>query len=76
MKTTYNFDGKDIFLRTGERLSRVYPAPMMGVYCADMNRGPGRVGIETAVLIHDDFGSLVDGFDGAHQRAHFRKALH
>lgn len=56
---------------------RVYPSPtMLGVYWVDYERGDDRFGIETGVLIHDDFGDLVDGFPGIHQRAHFRKVLH
>ena len=73
--TRVEFEGQDIFITVGDRMCRVYPA-RQGTYWVDMERGYGRIGIETGVLTVDDFGNMVDGFDGAHQRHHFRQILH
>lgn len=73
MKTTFQYDGKDIFISQGERMHRVYPA-YPGAYWFDIEVARG--GVETQVLIVDDFGNMVQGMTSAHQRAHFRKVLH
>lgn len=75
MSKRYQFEGRDIFIGDHKQMDRVYPA-YPGIYWFDMDKGPGRSGVETAVLVFDDFGNMVDGFGGAHQRAHFRKVLH
>ena len=66
------FDGQDMFIMSGSRLHRIYPA-QPGTYWADVE---GRDGVDTRVMLVDDFGNLVDGFHGARQRAHFRQVLH
>lgn len=73
MNTTYQFDGRDIFISQGERMHRVYPASQ-GTFWFDFEDTHG--GVETRVLVVDDFGNMVAGIDGVHQRAHFRKVLH
>jgi hypothetical protein len=78
MRTTYQFDGIDIFLGVegDEFRTHVYRGSMLGVYWADHygRRSLGRP--ETEVLVQDDFGNLVKAFSGAHQRAAFRQVLH
>lgn len=75
---SYKFIGTDLYvgLEWDVYSSPVHP----GVYWADRYRRHNvchvECWIESAILVCDDFGNLIDAFGGAQARHAFRQVLH
>lgn len=67
----YEFNGSNLYIGLHRH---AYPAAF-GVYWMDQYDATFTQ-TDTKVLVLDDFGNLVDAFQSAKQRHHFRQAVH